>query len=269
MLGLDDERASSAPFSHATARRLGPRRAASGVMDCSGHREPDPHARFCAQLAFPARDRLISSFAAEYKHFGEFFDLIDRRFAIHPPSTGRRSSGGGGRFGAMACAARIVFSHVNDSTLNSSNAIRAAHAVAPNLAHPPEERLATTDIKPLARSKCRRRRRGAPPCRRHARGGGHFPVLLPVRTRNSLWSGSTKHFRVSGCMANRRSIISRNSPKWLYSTAKLEMSRSRAGLQYARKISREVSVTVTAAVNIPRSRSSLPESPRRRVRNRR
>jgi hypothetical protein len=52
--------------------------------------------------------------------------------------------------------------------------MRAAHAVAPNLAHPPEERLPTTDVKPLARSKCRRRTRGAPPCRRHARGGCVF-----------------------------------------------------------------------------------------------
>ena len=143
--------------------------------------------------------------------------------------TGRRSSGGGGRFGAMACAARIVFSHINDSSLNSSNAMRAADAVAPNLAYPPEERLPTTDIKPLARSQCRRRRRGAPPCRRHARGGGRFPVLLLERARNRLWSGPTKHFRVGECMANRRSINSKNSPKWLYLAATLEMSGSRAG----------------------------------------
>jgi hypothetical protein len=129
----------------------------------------------------------------------------------------------------MVCAARIVFSHVNDSALNSSKAMRAAHAVAPNLAYPPEERLPTTDIKPLARSRCRRRRRVAPPCRRHARGGGRFPVLLPVRARNRSWSSPTKHFRVGGCMANRRSINSNISPKWLYSAAPLEMSRSRAG----------------------------------------
>jgi hypothetical protein len=62
--------------------------------------------------------------------------------------------------------------------------MRAAHAVAPNLAYPPQWRLPTTDVKPPARSKCRRRRGGAPPCRRHARGGGRFPVLLPVRARN-------------------------------------------------------------------------------------
>jgi len=72
--------------------------------------------------------------------------------------------------------------------------MRAAHAVAPNLAYPPQWRLPITDIKPLARSKFRRRHRGAPPCRHHARGGGRFPVLLPVRARNSLWFGPTKHF---------------------------------------------------------------------------
>jgi len=72
--------------------------------------------------------------------------------------------------------------------------MRAAQAVAPNLAHPPQWRLPITDIKPLARSQFRRGRRGAPPCRRHARGGGRFPVLLPARARNRLWFGPTKHF---------------------------------------------------------------------------
>jgi len=67
--------------------------------------------------------------------------------------------------------------------------MRAAHAVAPKLAYPPQWRLPTTDIKPPARSKCRRRRGGAPPCRRHARGRGRLPVLLPVRARNRLWFG--------------------------------------------------------------------------------
>ena len=108
--------------------------------------------------------------------------------------TGRRSSGGGGRFGATTCAARVVFSHVN-----------YCQRLAPNLAYPPEDRLPTTDFEPLARSKCRRRRRGAPPRRRHARGGGRFPVLLPLRTRNRLWFGPTKRFRVVRYMANLRS----------------------------------------------------------------
>ena len=43
------------------------------------------------------------------------------------------------------------------------NTMRAADAVAPNLPYPPEERLPVRDMKPLARSKCRRRRRGTPP----------------------------------------------------------------------------------------------------------
>jgi hypothetical protein len=57
LLGLLDERASSARFSHATARRLGPRRAATGVIDSCGNRERDAAARFCSHLAFPARDQ--------------------------------------------------------------------------------------------------------------------------------------------------------------------------------------------------------------------
>jgi hypothetical protein len=73
--------------------------------------------------------------------------------------------------------------------------MRAAEAVTPNLAYPPEGRLPTTDIKPLARSKCRRRRRGAPPYRRHARGGGRFPVPLPLRARNRSWFGPTNSVR--------------------------------------------------------------------------
>jgi len=55
-------------------------------------------------------------------------------------------------------------------------------------------------------SKRRRRRRGSPPCCHHARGGGRFPVLLPMRARNRLWVGPTKRFRVGRYMANRRSI---------------------------------------------------------------
>ena len=67
--------------------------------------------------------------------------------------------------------------------------MRAAHAVAPKLAYPPQWHLPTTDIRPLARSKRRRRRSGTPPCRCHARGGGRFPVPLPLRARNRLWFG--------------------------------------------------------------------------------
>jgi hypothetical protein len=130
--------------------------------------------------------------------------------------TGRRSSGRYGRFGATASAAHIEFSHINDSRVNWSNAMRAAHAVAPNLAYPPQWRLPTTDVKPLARSKCRLRRRGAPPCRSHARGGGRFPVLLPPRDRNRLWFGPTKRFRVGRCMANRRPIYSKTVSQWVY-----------------------------------------------------
>jgi len=119
-------------------------------------------------------------------------------------------------------SARIVLSYMNDSRVDSSNAMRAAHAVAPNLAYPPQWRLPTTDVKPLASSKCRRRHHDAPPCRRHARGGGRLPVLLPQRARNRLWSGptATKHFRVGRYMANRRSINSKPLPQWVYCDAR-------------------------------------------------
>jgi len=45
-----------------------------------------------------------------------------------------------------------VVSQLNDSSVNSSNAMRAAHAVAPNLAPQSEERLPVRGIKPLAHS---------------------------------------------------------------------------------------------------------------------
>ena len=80
--------------------------------------------------------------------------------------------------------------------------MRAAHAVAPNLPPPPEERLPASDIKPPARSKYRRRRRGAPPCRpadcglqRHFL---HFRAY--ARPRISQWDD----------MAHRGSIDSKN-----------------------------------------------------------
>ena len=43
--------------------------------------------------------------------------------------------------------------------------MRAAHAVAPNLAPPPEERRSVSETKPLHPRKYRRCRRSAPPCR--------------------------------------------------------------------------------------------------------
>jgi len=42
------------------------------------------------------------------------------------------------------------------------NTLRAAHAVAPNLPPPPEERRPVRGIKPLERSKYHRRRLGTP-----------------------------------------------------------------------------------------------------------
>ena len=54
--------------------------------------------------------------------------------------------------------------------------MRAADAVAPNLPYTPEERLPVRDVKPMARWKCRCRRRGSPP-RRDADCGSQWRFL--------------------------------------------------------------------------------------------
>jgi hypothetical protein len=77
--------------------------------------------------------------------------------------------------------------------------MRAADAVAPNLAYPSEGRLPATDIEPLARSRCRHRRSGAPPCRRHARGGGRLFCRQCVRATGY---GLARQFPVGRYMAN-------------------------------------------------------------------
>jgi len=56
------------------------------------------------------------------------------------------------------------------------NTMCAADAVAPNVLYLPEKRLLVRDVKPLARSKCRRRRRGTPP-RRDADCGSQWRFL--------------------------------------------------------------------------------------------
>ena len=111
---------------------------------------------------------------------------IDREFRIDRLFNSRISAqtGGGGRFGATASAARIVFSHINDSRVNTSNAMRPAHAVAPNLAPPPEERRPVSELKPLYQWKYRRCRRGAPPCPMQiADYSGVFFIFVPRPAR--------------------------------------------------------------------------------------
>jgi len=61
----------------------------------------------------------------------------------------------------MACAARTAF----EELIIWENTMRTAHAVAPNLPLPPEERRPARGIKPLERSKYHRRRLGTPPRR--------------------------------------------------------------------------------------------------------
>jgi hypothetical protein len=56
------------------------------------------------------------------------------------------------------------------------NAMRAADAGAPDLPYLPEERRPVRDVKPLARSTCRRRRRGTTP-RRDADCGSQWRFL--------------------------------------------------------------------------------------------
>ena len=118
-----------------------------------------------------------------------------------------------GRFvkGAEFCPGRggvVRNTHMIKYVGNKSNAMRAAHAVAPNLAPPSEERLPVREIKPLAHSKYRRRRRGAPP-RRHqiadAVAFSSFSHFVPSPSKD-FWEGRY--------VANRRSINSQYLPKW-------------------------------------------------------
>jgi len=86
----------------------------------------------------------------------------------------------------------------------------AADFVAPSVAYPPDERQPTTDIKLLARSKCRRRRRGASPGRRHfSRRGPFAGPVAGACVQNRLWFDPTNRFRVGRYMAHRRSFDSK------------------------------------------------------------
>jgi len=91
--------------------------------------------------------------------------------------------------------------------------MRAAHAVAPNLPPPPEERRPVRGIKPLERSKYHRRRLGTPP-RRDAGYGSQwrFPRFRAcARPRilggDDLWriDGSLTHkLYLNGCITSRQ-----------------------------------------------------------------
>jgi hypothetical protein len=89
----------------------------------------------------------------------EVVELIDRRIAIH-----RRT---------RKC---LVGPYDLDSFI-LENAMRAADAIALNLPYLPERCLLVRGIKPLARTKCRCRRRGTPP-RRDANCGSQWRFLL-------------------------------------------------------------------------------------------
>jgi len=89
--------------------------------------------------------------------------------------------------------------------------MRAADAVAPNLPYPPEERLPVRDVKPLARSKCRRRRRGTPP-RRDADCASQWRFLRLHATHVLILAGVEIFYD----MANRRYINSKTLPQWVH-----------------------------------------------------
>jgi len=82
-----------------------------------------------------------------------------------PRLNSRRHCGGYTRLGATACAARMAIEVLTLDLFRWESTMRAAHAVAPYLAYPPQWRLPVRHTKPLARSECRRRRRGTPPRR--------------------------------------------------------------------------------------------------------
>jgi hypothetical protein len=83
-----------------------------------------------------------------------------------------------------------------------STTARAAHAVAPNLAPPPEERRPVRGIKPLERSKHHRRRLGTPP-RRDAGCGSQwrFPRFRACARPRIL--GGDNLWRIDGLLTQK------------------------------------------------------------------
>ncbi len=70
----------------------------------------------------------------------------------------------------------MAFEEFTLESFRWENTMRAAHAVAPNLPPPPEERRPMRGIKPLERSKYHRCRLGTPP-RRDADCGSQWRFL--------------------------------------------------------------------------------------------
>jgi len=86
------------------------------------------------------------------------------------------SSCNSARLGATASAARLTFDKLTLESFIWESTMRAAHAVAPNLPPPTDERPPVRGIKPLEHSTYRRRRRGTPP-RRDAGCGSQWCFL--------------------------------------------------------------------------------------------
>ena len=82
------------------------------------------------------------------------------------------------------------------------NTTRAAHAVAPSLPPPPEERRPVRGIKPPERSKYHRRRLGTPP-RRDAGCGSHwrFPRFRACARPSIL--GGDDVWRIDGLLTHK------------------------------------------------------------------
>ena len=80
--------------------------------------------------------------------------------------------------------------------------MRAAEAVAPNLPYPPKEHLSVRDMKPLARSKRRRRRRGTPP-RRDAGCGSQWRFLRLRACARPRILGGVYIWRIDGLLTQK------------------------------------------------------------------
>jgi hypothetical protein len=104
----------------------------------------------------------------------------------------------------------MAFDELRLESFICENTMRAAHAIAPNLPPPPEERLPVKVIKPMEHSKCRCRRRGAPPRRDEGYGSQwrflHFRACAPPSISEwvDIWRIDdllTQELHRNGCIA--------------------------------------------------------------------
>ena len=130
--------------------------------------------------------------------------LLRRR--RHLGRAGRRSSAGYARFGAMTSAAHMAFDELTLESFKWENTLCAADAVAQNLPYPPEC-LPVRDMKPLARSKCRRRRRRGTPPRHDADCGSQWRYLRLRACAPPRVLGAVDIWRIDGLLTRKHTAM--------------------------------------------------------------